>query len=138
MTVPTVLKTGWTVATASPVNPWALQAAMEMHLSQPMGAGAFDGQHGISFAISSSVMAEADILSIIACIDGTADVCAITGRDNGAMTNPAIMKIASSSRMVAWRFTTANSHKRPVVKRPLALLCRVAAPGRRARKPLSH
>jgi hypothetical protein len=36
------------------------QAAMKMHLSQSTGIGAFDGQHGISLAIS-SVMAIADI-----------------------------------------------------------------------------
>jgi len=30
------------------------QAAMKTHLSQPSGIGAFDGQHGISLAISSS------------------------------------------------------------------------------------
>lgn len=34
------------------------QAAMKMHLSQSTGAGAFDGQHGISSAISSFVSAD--------------------------------------------------------------------------------
>ena len=34
------------------------QAAMKMHLSQSTGAGAFDGQHGISLAISSMVSAD--------------------------------------------------------------------------------
>jgi hypothetical protein len=35
---------------------------------------------------------------------------AITGRDNGANANPAIISIASSRRMVIWRFTPAKSH----------------------------
>ena len=33
------------------------QAAMKTHLSQSTGAGAFDGQHGISLAVSSIVSA---------------------------------------------------------------------------------
>ena len=36
------------------------QAAMKTHLSQSIGVGAFDGQHGISPAIS-PIMAEPDI-----------------------------------------------------------------------------
>lgn len=114
---------------------------MEMHLSQPTGAGAFDGQHGISFAIS-SIMAEADIssMAIAACAEASDDACAITGRDNGAMTNPAIMKIASSRRMVICRFTRANSHKRAVMESLLAFLCKAEVPGRQAgaQTPLSH
>lgn len=35
-----------------PMDP---QAVMKMHLSQSTGVGAFDGQHGISLAISSIV-----------------------------------------------------------------------------------
>ena len=50
------------------------QAAMKTHLSQSTGAGAFDGQHGISLAISSIVDANAaasgDISSVIACMRG--------------------------------------------------------------------
>lgn len=38
-----------------PIEP---QAAMKMHLSQPTGIGALDGQHGISLAISSIVSAD--------------------------------------------------------------------------------
>ena len=34
------------------------QAAMKTHLSQSAGIGAFDGQHGISLAISSIVSAD--------------------------------------------------------------------------------
>jgi len=37
-----------------------MQAAMNTHLSQSTGAGAFDGQHGISLAIS-SIVSDADI-----------------------------------------------------------------------------
>ena len=38
-------------------KPMEPQAAMKTHLSQPTGMGAFDGQHGISLAISSIVSA---------------------------------------------------------------------------------
>src|SRR5712664_1680143 len=81
-----------------------------MHLSQPIGAGAFDGQHGMSPAIS-SVMSEADILSAIACIDTSGDVSAMTGWETGANARPAITRIASSRRMVKLRFTNPDSHK---------------------------
>ncbi len=83
-----------------------------MHLSQSPG----DGQHGMSFTILSTV-ADIDISSAIASsaiVDADADaseaVPAMTGRDNGAKTSPAIMKIASSWRMVIWRFTPIKSH----------------------------
>ena len=39
-------------------KPTEPQAAMKTHLSQPTGMGAFDGQHGISLAISSIVSAD--------------------------------------------------------------------------------
>ena len=51
-----------------PVKHLDMQAAMKTHLSQSTGAGAFDGQHGMSLAIS-SVVADGDISSAIACID---------------------------------------------------------------------
>ncbi len=41
------------------------QAAMKTHLSQSTGTGAFDGQHGMSSAIS-SIVADADMSSAIA------------------------------------------------------------------------
>jgi len=75
-----------------------MQAAMKTHLSQSTGAGAFDGQHGISFAIS-SVVADGDILCTIACIDTSEDVSAMAGRETGANARPAITRIASSRRM---------------------------------------
>ena len=81
---------------------------MNTHLSQSIGA--LDGQHGMSFAISSAV-ADMDISSAIADIDASEVVPAMTGRDNGAKANPAIMKIASSRRMVIWRFTPTKSHR---------------------------
>src|SRR5882672_5872459 len=81
-----------------------------MHLSQPIGAGAFGGQHGISPAIS-SVISEADILSAIACIDMSEDVSAMTGWETGAKARPTITRIASSRRMVKLRVTNPDSHK---------------------------
>ena len=38
-----------------PVKPIDMQAAMKTHLSQSTGMAAFDGQHGMSVAISSIV-----------------------------------------------------------------------------------
>jgi hypothetical protein len=94
---------------------------MNTHLSQPMGAAAFDGQQGMSLAIP-SVMADADISSAIpdievsdikvSDIEASNIVPAMTGRDSGANTSPAIMKIASSRRMVFLRFTSTKSHRR--------------------------
>jgi hypothetical protein len=93
-----------------------MQAAMKTHLSQSIGAGDFAGQHGMSFAISSgpadidisSAIADMDISSAIVGIDASEAAPAMTGRDNGANTRPAITEIASSRRMVIWRFTPQN------------------------------
>jgi len=55
-----------------PLKHLDMQAAMYTHLSQSIGAGAFDGQHGMSLAISSAMslaMAAGDISSAIACIE---------------------------------------------------------------------
>src|SRR6266481_6758868 len=93
-----------------PTKPREVQAAMKTHLSQPTGVGAFDGQHGMSLAISSAI-SEADILSAIACIDTSADESAMTGWDSGANAMPAIIRIASSRRMIKLRFTNPDSHK---------------------------
>jgi hypothetical protein len=81
---------------------------MKTHLSQPIGVGAFDGQQGMSPATSSAI-ADMDTSSAIAGIDSSE---AMVGRANGANTNPAIMKIASSRRMVIWRFTPQNPTER--------------------------
>ena len=87
-----------------------MQAAMKTHLSQSIGAGTFDWQHGMSVAIS-SVDADADILSATACIDMSEDVSAMTGWETGANARPAITRIASSRRMVKLRLTNPDSHK---------------------------
>ena len=92
-----------------PVKYWDMQAAMNTHLSQPTGDGAFDGQHGMSLAIS-SVVADADISSAIACIDPPEDVFAMTGRETGANARPAITRIASIRRMAKVRFTELDFH----------------------------
>ena len=94
-----------------PVKHFDMQAAMKTHLSQSTGAGAFDGQQGISPAIS-SVVADGDISSAIACIEAWEDSPAMTGEDNGANTSPAIMMIASRRRMVIWQFTPQNPTER--------------------------
>ncbi|MDB5609972.1 MAG: hypothetical protein JWP25_6872 [Bradyrhizobium sp.] len=100
------------MAADRPAKHLAVQAAMNTHLSQPIGVGAFDGQQGMSSLAVSSVMADADMSSAIADIDASEAFPAMTGRDSGANTSPAIMKIASSRRMVIWRFTSTKSHRR--------------------------
>jgi hypothetical protein len=97
--VPKTVNSGWKATAEMPVKHLVMQAAMKTHLSQPMGAAAFDGQQGISLAISSEG-ANADIPSAMAVIDTSDDISAITGRDNGANASPAIMRIESSRRMV--------------------------------------
>jgi hypothetical protein len=83
-----------------PVKHLDRQAAMYTHLSQPIGAGALDGQHGMSFAISSVVAdGDGDIPSDIACIDTSGAVSAMTGRETGANARPAITRVASNRRM---------------------------------------
>ena len=99
---------------------------MTTHLSQPTGIGAFDGQHGMSVAIASEAVADMesedadmdssdmDMSSVIIAASEAIAISeaapAITGRDNGASASPAIMTIASSRRMVIWRFTHPQSH----------------------------
>jgi hypothetical protein len=91
-------------------KPANMQAVMNTHLSQPTGAGAFDGQHGMSFAFS-SVVADDDMSSAMACIEASKDVSTMTGRETGANARPATVKIASSRRMAKLRFTDLDSHK---------------------------
>ena len=81
-----------------------MQADMKTHLSQSTGAGAFDGQHGISFVMSSD-MADGDISPAIACIEPWEGAPAMTGWETGANARPAIIKTASSRRMARLRFT---------------------------------
>jgi hypothetical protein len=99
------MKSGWKTVIVMPEKHLVMQAAMKTHLSQPAGAGASEGQHGMSVAIAS-----ADVSPIIACIDASEDVSAMTGRDNGANTSPAITRIESSRRMVMRLFTSSKSH----------------------------
>jgi hypothetical protein len=84
-----------------------MQLVISTHLSQSIDIGALVGQHGMSLANSSAV-ADIGISSPIADIDTSEVVPAMTGRDNGASTSPAIMTIASSRRMVIWQFTPQN------------------------------
>ncbi len=107
---PVAVRSGWTTAGDMPVKHLDMQAAMKTHLSQPTGAGAFDGQHGMSLAIS-SVVADADISSAVACIDASDAVSAMTGWETGANARPAISRIASSRRMVKLRVTNPDSHR---------------------------
>ena len=72
---------------------------MNTHLSQSTGIGAFDGQQGISLAIS-CVVSDGDVSSAIARIEAWEDGAAITGRATGANAKPAITRIANSRRMV--------------------------------------
>jgi len=90
----------WTAAVDMPTKPKEVQAAMKTHLSQSTGAGAFDGQQGMSFAISTG-----SDMSGIVCIDISGNISAMTGRETGANARPAIKRIASSRRMAKLRFT---------------------------------
>lgn len=99
-----------------PVKHLDTQVTMKTHLSQSTGTGAFDGQHGISSAIS-SIMADVDISFAIAGMEACDGVPAMTGRETGVITRPAIIRIASSRRMAKLRFTGLNSHKLTAIKR---------------------
>jgi hypothetical protein len=99
-----------------PTKPRDVQAAMNTHLSQPTGVGAFEGQHGMSLAISSA-MADGDISSAMTCIDASEDISAMTGWDSGANAMPAIIRIASSRRMVKFRFTELDSRNLVAIAR---------------------
>jgi hypothetical protein len=100
-------KGGWKSATVRAGKQLAAQAAMKMHLSQPIGAGAFGGQQGMSPVIAPAVVG-AGPSSVMAGIDTSDAVAAMAGRANGAKTRPAIMNIASSRRMVIWRSIPQN------------------------------
>ena len=93
-----------------PVKHLDTQAVMYTHLSHPTGAGAFDGQHGMSLAIS-SIVTDGDISSDIACTEASEDISAMTGRETGANARPAITRVASSQRMAKLSFINPESHK---------------------------
>ncbi len=48
------VKNGWKNEADMPLKHFAAQAAINTHLSQPAGDGAFDGQHGISCDMSAA------------------------------------------------------------------------------------
>jgi hypothetical protein len=104
---PALLRGGWMTAVEIQAKHVELQAAMNRHLSQPIGDGALVGQHGMSSAISSGIaaMSACDIASGIGCIEVSAEGSAITGRETGAAARPAIIKTASRRRMVNLRIT---------------------------------
>jgi hypothetical protein len=79
----------------------AAQAAMKMHLSQPLGIGAFDGQQGISSEAWSSAAAADMACAMFAVGAASPAVAIIAGWANGTQTNPAITKAAMSRRMVS-------------------------------------
>ena len=87
-----------------PVKHLDTQAVIYTHLSHPTGEGAFDGQHGMSPLAISSVVADGDISSDIACIDASDAVSAMTGRETGASARPATTRVANSRRMARLRF----------------------------------
>ena len=101
------------------------QAAMKTHLSQSTAIGAFDGQHGMSLAISSIASADISeeaisdgvISSAIACSE--AGLAAIAGREAGANARPAIIRIASNRRMAKCGFTARDSHRLVAMGRSL-------------------
>jgi hypothetical protein len=103
---------GWETVADKPAKKTDAQAAMQTHLSQSTGIGAFDGQHGISLAISSAMpiadISDGDISSAIARSEPCEDVAAMTGRETGASARPAIISTASSRRMVDLRCTRAD------------------------------
>lgn len=94
---------------------------MKTHLSQSTGDVVFDGQHGMSLAISSIISDEAIssgvISSAIGCIGPCADGAAITGRETGANARHAIMRTASNRRMARISFTIRESHRLVAMER---------------------
>ncbi len=105
------MRKGWKTVADMPVKHFDMQAVVKTHLSQSTGAGALDGQQGMSPAISSAI-ADMDISPAIADIEASEVAPAMTGEDSGANTSPAIMTIASRRRMVIWRFTPQNPTER--------------------------
>ena len=100
-----------TTALDTPTKASEVQAGINTHLSQSTGAGAFDGQQGMSFAIST-----ASDMSGIVCIDMSGDICAMAGQEAGANARPAIKRIASSRRMAKYGFTDLVSHLLTLIK----------------------
>jgi hypothetical protein len=112
-----VAKGGRNVADDTPATHWLMHAT-DTHLPQSNGAGALAGQHGMSPAIPSIAMG-AEVSSVTIAIESSGNAPAISCRDNGAMTIPAIRKIASSRRMVICECTPQNRTGAPHLKAPL-------------------
>ena len=81
-----------------------MQAAMKTHLSQSSGAGAFDGQQGISLAIS-SIIADGELSSAEAGADTSATDPDMAGRESGANARPTTTRIVRKRRMVGMAYT---------------------------------
>lgn len=92
-----------------PAKHLVMQAAMRMHVSQSTGASDFDGQQGMSPAIS-SVMAAA-IWSATTAAGAPDGRPAIAGRETGANANAAIIRIEISRPMGVRLVTRSASHK---------------------------
>jgi hypothetical protein len=99
---------------------------MNTHLSQSIGAGDFEGQHGMSPAISSAGPG-IDISSAIAAIDSSAVGPAMTGRDSGASTSPAITEIARHRAMNRRRTMTLLDTEKDGLKEAWLHMCDSAA-----------
>jgi hypothetical protein len=101
-------------AAETPAKHWLMQAAIKMHLSQPIGTGAFDGQHGMSLATASAVAdmdissTVAEVSSAVADFETSEGVPAIACRDSGASTSPAITEIASRRAISRRRVITQH------------------------------
>src|SRR5438045_3217770 len=93
-----------------PVKHFDAHAAMYTHSSQPTGAGAVEGQHGISSAIS-LVIAAGDVSCAITAVELSTPMCAITGCETGVNASPAIITIATSRRMANLHCTRLSSHR---------------------------
>jgi hypothetical protein len=91
----------------TPTKHLNMHAVKSMHFSQSIGIGAFDGQHGMSPAMS--VIPDAS--SAIAGTDAADDASAMTGRDSGDSASPAITRIANRRRMVVSGITAPRSHR---------------------------
>jgi hypothetical protein len=118
--LPEAANGGWNKAAETPAKHWLMQAAIKTHWSQPIGAGAFDGQHGMSRAMASAVadidissavadgLSDVDISSASAAIDASEGIPATAWRDSGASTSPTITAIASRRPMSRRRFITKH------------------------------
>lgn len=96
--------------TNTPATDFAAQLAIRTHLSHAAGDD-FDGQHGMSSAMSSAMPFIATASSdSIACVAAEATVSAVAGRDNGANAIPTIIRTASNRRMKLLLFTASGSH----------------------------